>query len=254
MKTPETPARGLSPVVASRYDDYAFIQKRAARDLLARVNLPPAQRILEVGCGTGIYTELLLNSFTEASIDAVDISKEMLQRAIEKIISPSVRFRLADAEELEVEPYDLITSNAAFQWFRYLPRTIARYANMLTKNGILSFSFFGPETYGELNAILQDTAGVKMTSDNFQREDELAAMLEAGYRDWTIEEKYYSHVFPSLKELLLNIKYTSRWRTDDVARISWDPGTLARTQRIYLERHNNVIKTTYHIYFCRALK
>lgn len=240
--------------VASRYDDYAFMQRRTARDLLTHMNSHPAQRILELGCGTGIYTELLLGTFTEASVEAVDISKEMLQCAGKKIISPAVHFRLADAEELEGQSYDLITSNAAFQWFRHLRRTLARYANMLTANGMLSFSFFGPGTYRELNSVLQDTAGVRMASDNFLCGEELAVMLETEYRDWTIEKKHYTHVFPSLRELLLNIKYTSRWETNDVPRVSWDPGMLARTERIYLERHDNIIEATYEVYLCRALK
>ncbi len=240
-------------VKASRYDDYAFVQRQTARDLLAYTDSPPAPAILEIGCGTGIYTELLINTFPSSPIEAVDISQEMLHRAAEKIISPAVRFRLADGEELAGGAYDLITSNAAFQWFRNLRRALARYADMLTDGGVLSFSFFGPGTYRELDGVLKETAGTGVISDDFPSGGELATMIDAPFRNWAMEKKRYTHIFPSLRELLLNIKYTSRWGADDAPRVSWDPGTLARTERVYLERHSR-IEASYEVYLCRALK
>lgn len=240
-------------VRASRYDDHAFVQRQTARDLLAYTDSPPAPRILEIGCGTGIYTKLLIDAFPASPIDAVDISREMLHRAAEKIISSAVRFRLEDAEELEMETYDLVTSNAVFQWFRNLRRALARYADMLADGGVLSFSFFGPGTYRELDGVLKETAGVGVISDDFPSGGELATMIDVPFRGWAMEKKRYTHIFPSLRELLLNIKYTSRWGADDAPRVFWDPGMLARAERVYIERHGR-IEAAYEVYLCRAVK
>jgi malonyl-CoA O-methyltransferase len=254
--------------VAAKYDRYAFAQRFAAQDLLTFTGSPPAKKILEPGCGTGIYTQLLLEAFPDASLVAIDICEEMLQLAREKIVSPAVEFSIADAEEL-IEPsmrppspsplpkgarvYDLITSNASFQWFQRLPATLDDFVEMLADDGMLSFSFFGSDTYHELDSALQETTEVRTASSRFPGRSELTAMLKANRLDWSIEEKRYTHVFPSLKELLLSIRYTGTWGRTNESHTSWSPAMLARTERVYIEQWDR-IQAAYQVYFCKARK
>jgi ubiquinone/menaquinone biosynthesis C-methylase UbiE len=56
--------------------------------------------VLDVGCGTGLSTAALLETYPEARIVAVDASAEMLARAREKSWPDSVRFVHARAEDL----------------------------------------------------------------------------------------------------------------------------------------------------------
>lgn len=56
--------------------------------------------LLDVGCGTGLSTAALVETYPEARIVAVDASAEMLARAREKAWPDTVRFVHARAEEL----------------------------------------------------------------------------------------------------------------------------------------------------------
>ena len=69
----------------------------------ARLGLPDrgaGLRLLDVGCGTGLSTAALLETYPDAEIVAVDASAEMLARARAKAWPDSVRFLHSRAEDL----------------------------------------------------------------------------------------------------------------------------------------------------------
>lgn len=258
---------------ASRYDAHARVQRRSARDLLAFTlgslpsphprDLPDATkggggpfRILEPGCGTGIYTRMLLDAFPDASVIGVDVSEPMVRIARRRIADARVRFAVADAEEIAGGAYDLVTSNATFQWFLHLPRTLVRMAFLLRNGGVLTFSFFGPETYGELDAALRASAktrrpgeGERAAAAAFHTRDEIAGALSASFPSWEISERRYHEEFPSLIDLLRSIRYTGTRGAGSPGR--WSPGRLARVEEAYRGRHG-AIRATYQVFLCRG--
>src|SRR5512140_1668514 len=74
---------------AARYEAHAYAQRLSALDLLAytQASLGPARprRILEPGCGTGLYTRMLLDAFPAASILGIDVSEAMIRIARKRI-------------------------------------------------------------------------------------------------------------------------------------------------------------------------
>jgi len=251
---------------AARYDAHAWAQRQSARDLLAFTasSLPaapgaggaPVRTILEPGCGTGLYTRMLLDAFPLASVFGVDISEAMARVARGRIGEPRARFVVADAEEITAGSYDLITSNATFQWFLSFPRTVARMASLLRGGGRLTFSFFGPGTYAELDDALRAAAagrgelsGARVAATGFPGRDEIAAALSSAFPRWDIAERRYHQEFPTLADLLRSIRYTGAWRGG--ARPGWSPGLLARVEGAYRERHG-AIRATYHVLLCRG--
>lgn len=69
----------------------------------ARLGLPDrgaGLRLLDVGCGTGLSTAALVETYPEAEVVAVDASAEMLARAREKSWPEGVRFVHSRAEDL----------------------------------------------------------------------------------------------------------------------------------------------------------
>ncbi|MBE0605192.1 MAG: methyltransferase domain-containing protein, partial [Deltaproteobacteria bacterium] len=207
---------------AARYDEHAHAQRLSAGDLLAYTvgSIDPgpgrgrAFRILEPGCGTGLYTRMLLDAFHGASVFGVDISEAMVRVAKRRIDDPRVRFGVADAEEIATGSFDLVTSNATFQWFLTLHRTLERMASLLSGGGVLTFSFFGPETYAELDAAMRASArrrgaedGARVAAAGFHSREEIAAALSAAFPRWDVAERRYLQEFPSLAELLRSIRY-----------------------------------------------
>ncbi|MBP2684839.1 MAG: Methyltransferase type 12, partial [Deltaproteobacteria bacterium] len=129
-----------------------------------------------------------LDAFRGASVFGVDISEAMVRVAKRRIDDPRVRFAVADAEEIATGCYDLVTSNATFQWFLSLPRTLARMASLLPGGGVLTFSFFGPETYAELDAAMRASArrqggeeGARVAAAGFHSREEIAGALSAAF-------------------------------------------------------------------------
>ncbi|MEK6695882.1 MAG: methyltransferase domain-containing protein [Candidatus Deferrimicrobiota bacterium] len=267
---------------AARYEAHAHAQRLSAVDLLAyteaslalspRTNdgfvepapnrgLAPkrgrAFKILEPGCGTGLYTRMLLDAFRGASVFGVDISEAMVRVAKRGIDDPRARFAVADAEEIATGSYDLVTSNAAFQWFLSLPRTLARMASLLPGGGLLTFSFFGPETYAELDAALRASAlrrgahdGARVAAAAFHSREEISDALSAAFPRWDVAERRYHQEFPTLADLLRSIRYTGT--RGGGARESWSPGKLARVEEAYRERDGG-IKATYQVFLCRGV-
>jgi malonyl-CoA O-methyltransferase len=256
---------------ASRYEAHAHAQRLSAVDLLAYTgaSLGPAPgrgrapkrgqafRILEPGCGTGLYTRMLLDAFRDASVLGVDVSEAMVRVAKRGIDDPRVRFAVADAEEIATGSYDLVTSNAAFQWFLSLPRTLARMASLLPGGGLLTFSFFGPETYAELDAALRASAlpggardGSRVAAAAFHSREEISGALSAAFPRWDVAERRYHQEFPTLAELLRSIRYTGTGGGG--ARESWSPGKLARVEEAYRERDGG-IRATYQVFLCRGV-
>jgi len=267
---------------AARYEAHAHAQRRSAADLLAytEASLGPSRprNILEPGCGTGLYTRMLLDAFPVASILGVDVSEAMIRVArkgiddqgrssaatgrdapglVVAVDDPRARFAVADAEEIVAGSYDLVTSNAVFQWFLSLPRTLTRMASLLPRGGLLTFSFFGPGTYAELDAALRASAlrrgahdGERVAATVFHSREEISEALSAAFPRWNVVERRYHQEFPTLPDLLRSIRYTGT--RGGGARESWSPGKLARVEEAYRER-NGGIKATYQVFLCRGV-
>ncbi len=262
---------------AARYDGHAHVQRLSARDLLERTVSSFSERkipgpegepapgegrafnILEPGCGTGIYTEMLLAAFPGASVVGVDLSEAMVRVASRRIRDPRARFVVADAEEIPGGKYDLVSSNATFQWFLSFPQTVARMASLLDREGVLTFSFFGQGTYAELDEALGEAsavregagARVRVAAAGFPAREEISAALSSAFSRWDMEERTYRQEFPTLVDLMRSIRYTGTWRGEKGGGFS--PGRLARVEAAYRRRHGG-IRATYQVYLCRGDK
>jgi trans-aconitate 2-methyltransferase len=114
-----------SPSLYSRFEDE---RTRPARDLLAQVPLAAPRRVVDMGCGPGNSTELLVERWPEAGIVGLDSSPAMLEEARSRV--PGARFAAADASSWVAEqPTDLVFANAIYQWvpghLEVLPRVLA---------------------------------------------------------------------------------------------------------------------------------
>jgi len=246
---------------AARYEAHAHAQRLSAVDLLAYTGASLGKtrpvKILEPGCGTGLYTRMLLDAFRGASVYGVDISEAMVRVAKRGTDDPRARFAVADAEEIATGSYDLVTSNAVFQWFLSLPRTLARMASLLPGGGLLTFSFFGPGTFAELDVALRASAirqepsdGSRVAASAFHSREEISDALSAVFPRWDVVERRYHQEFPTLADLLRSIRYTGT--RGNGARESWSPGRLARVEEAYRERSGG-IKATYQVFLCRGM-
>ncbi len=131
-----------NPALYRRFEDE---RTRPAQELLARVPLIAAARVVDLGCGPGNSTELLAQRFSQAQVTGIDNSQAMLASARERL--PAARFELGDIATwvpavsqgaVAGRAPDLIYANAALQWVPGHETLIQRLFAALAPGGVLA--------------------------------------------------------------------------------------------------------------------
>ena len=123
-----------NPSLYSRFEDE---RTRPARELLARVPLASVACAVDLGCGPGNSTELLVARFPSAQVIGTDNSKPMLDSAARRL--PDVRFDLSDIASWAPEKApDLIYANASLQWVPGHETLVPRLFASLAPGGVLA--------------------------------------------------------------------------------------------------------------------
>jgi trans-aconitate 2-methyltransferase len=98
-----------------QYLKFADERTRPAHELLARVVLSEAASVVDLGCGPGNSTALLVARFPQAHVTGVDNSREMLERARKDL--PSATWIEADVAHYRTAGVvDVLFANAVLQW------------------------------------------------------------------------------------------------------------------------------------------
>lgn len=213
---------------AATYDEHARLQKELADELAGALSQAhaagkPPRRILELGCGTGSYTRLLAGRFPQAEIVALDFSQQMIHAAEEKMADrPGLRLVCADGEKFLAgdwgeELFDLVTSNAALQWFADHRGSLRNIAKRQPPGGQLLATVFGPQTLQELRLGLAAIFGrnIEMAAQAFPSYEELRTLLACFFAQVHIDRKILRRNYPSSLDLLMQIKKTGTggWQT-----------------------------------------
>src|SRR5262245_48740425 len=123
-----------SPAQYLKFEDE---RTRAPRDLLARVPLDRVASAVDLGCGPGNSTELLIERFGEDVVSGLDSDAEMLAASRKRL--PRTRFVQADVGSWKPdEPVDLLFANAVFQWVPNHLAVLGRLMDGLAPGGALA--------------------------------------------------------------------------------------------------------------------
>lgn len=151
---------------AATYDHHAEVQIKVAKTLGQLITTQSPERILEIGCGTGALSRLLIEKFPAASITLTDPSANMLARARENLAAHMPSHIPADKASLklqqlnpESEPiegsYDLIVASMVIHWFDTPRQSLKKLTRHLTEKGDFFFSTIGPDCFPEWQAALR---------------------------------------------------------------------------------------------------
>jgi trans-aconitate 2-methyltransferase len=122
---------------ARQYLKFEDERTRPPRDLLAQVPLQRPRLVVDLGCGPGNSTELLVERFPQSEVIGLDSSRDMLRKARERL--PKCTFIEADIATWAPEPRtDLLFANAAFHWLPDHPRVLRRLLEALPAGGVLA--------------------------------------------------------------------------------------------------------------------
>ncbi len=223
---------------------------RPAIDLVSRIEADP-KTILDVGCGLGNCTRILLRRWPGSRIVGIDSSPEMIAKASED--NPDQDWILADASTFETEDrFDLIFSNAVIQWIPDHASLFERLFGLLSENGVIAVQV---PRYGEMPLSHAIDAVSKMDpwkdrmkgcSDSFTYNDPgfYYDLLSEKMRMDMWQTEYY-HIIPSHGSILDWIRstglrpYLDRIREEE--RPAFEGKVLKRIMNDYPERKDGSI-------------
>jgi len=116
------------------------VRARRRAELIATASkLRPGIRALEIGCGTGLFTEMFARS--ETQLVAVDISGDLLKRARTRGLPPErVMFLEKSFEDCDVEgPFDAVIGNSILHHLD-LDLALPRIHTLLKPGGTIAFA------------------------------------------------------------------------------------------------------------------
>lgn len=186
---------------ADTYEQYADIQNLLANELLEELKREKvfARDILDIGCGTGRLLLGLSKILPKAKIRGLDISSRMARITKDKGI-PAV---VADAQNLPFrrEVFDLITSNATYQWIFNLKDAFSEACRVLKKEGVFIFNCFGHRTLCELRDCFNIRENLLPSKDGVYKN-----LKSANFSDIEIKVELRQKYFDSLESILYWLK------------------------------------------------
>ncbi len=160
-------SRNFSRAAAS-YDEHALHQRRIAARLCDLLPEARAVRsILELGCGTGILTELLRARYPTAEITAIDIAPGMIAHC-RGAHGAAAHFELGDAESFRMDgPCECVATSSSMQWFADRAAALANARRQLVPGGTLALAVPLEGTLWELAESYRAATGAHWPSLEF---------------------------------------------------------------------------------------
>ncbi len=167
---------------APTYDQYGAIQNTVAAHLANILpEMPGAGTILEVGCGTGLFTRRLVRHYPKIPVQALDIAAGMLEHAQANLADqPQVKGRVADICTTDLAAdHALIASSCALQWVHPLAPVLKQLADALRPGGCLCAAVLVRGTLAEVHIARRAVAPHKPLPRELITADELRRDLAA---------------------------------------------------------------------------
>ena len=95
---------------------------------------------LEVGCGTGIFTELVLESRSPASVFAIDPAAAQVEHACRQLAAQRANFQVADAGALPFPDatFDVVASALVINFIPDRPRALSEMRRVARAGGVVA--------------------------------------------------------------------------------------------------------------------
>ena len=218
------------------YSREAHVQQQVAEKEIAllRHTLPDAHfdRIAEFGCGTGLYSQLIYDTWHPSLLHLNDLCPEMRFCLESLTTQPGVTFEAGDAETCPLpDELDLLTSCSTLQWFASPRNFFRRSTSLLRSNGVLAFTTFGLRNLLEIRTLTGN--GLDYTPPQQLRRE----LENAGYRILHLEQEEAVLRFPTPVDVLRHLRLTGITGTE---KQTWSRGRLQCFCDEYIRRFGSV--------------
>jgi trans-aconitate 2-methyltransferase len=204
---------------ADQYLKFEDERTRPPRDLIAQIALAHPQRVIDLGCGPGNSTELLVARYPDAEVIGLDSSHDMLVQARARL--PECAFIQADLTSwTPPERTDLLFANASFQWLPDHQAVLRRMLQALPSGGVLAVQM--PDNMDEpALALMSKVAGRGLWAGN-------PALATAAREPLPRPEAYYDLLKPLCAELDIWHTIYNHVMVGPQAIVEWFKGSALR--------------------------
>jgi len=198
---------------AMQYDMLTSLHKEIGRELTKKIiKHDPCSAVLDIGMGTGWFSNRLTNIFPDAMVVGIDFASGMI--ACAKKREGTFNIVQADATRLpfKEDVFDIITSNLACQWIGDLKQAFDLYHRQMKETGVLCMTMFGRNTFQELFTTLESCMQEQNQQSRFRLHrladnDQVAAALRnAGFNNVTVSTELIKVRFTDMMSLLKWVK------------------------------------------------
>jgi trans-aconitate 2-methyltransferase len=110
---------------------------RPSIDLVSRIDFDNPKTIIDIGCGPGNSTQILVQRWPHLKIMGIDSSQTMIEKA--KKDYPLQKWILCDAgKDTITGKYDIVFSNATIQWIPDHAGLFKKFFNLLNEKGLIA--------------------------------------------------------------------------------------------------------------------
>ncbi len=169
---------------------------RRARLLIEAGHIGPNTRVLELGCGTGIFTAAFAR--TGAQIVAVDLSAVLLDLALAKALTGDITFRVEDAEQMSFdnEEFDAVVGSSILHHLD-VDVALSEIHRVLRPQGHLAFAepnMMNPHVIFERSTpAIRRRMGVSPEETAFFRRPLAAQLEQAGFDNVSVTPHDFVH-------------------------------------------------------------
>jgi ubiquinone/menaquinone biosynthesis C-methylase UbiE len=182
---------GTIPELYDRFLAPTFTEPYAA-DLVSRLRVPAAGRLLELACGTGRLTQQLAAALpASVAIDATDLNEPMVAVARRRVPAPNVRWGTADATALPFgdAEFDAVVCQFGVMFFPDKVAAARQVRRVLKAGGSYWFSTWSSLDENPLSRVAREVGAQFLRPDTpvfanipfgYHDRDRITADLRAG--------------------------------------------------------------------------
>lgn len=138
---PTKPQPAATWASGAAYEAYVGRWSRlVAHEFLAWLDLPPAQRWLDAGCGTGALAETILREAAPSTITGIDTSLGFIPHAQSRLEGSRVHFSIGDLQALPLADaaFDAAVSGLVLNFVVDQPQAVREIARVVRPGGVVA--------------------------------------------------------------------------------------------------------------------